>query len=500
MESDETRRARPEEEETGDREDAFPTGDESPREVGRTVIRGLAGVLLARFFFLNGLIWLLVGGGMLTAAWVLVQAELARRERIETFNGRATGTIEDPWWRLDADPEPLGDGTHWQAVVEATACARLRFEPVGAEKTVTTFCRELGSGLSRGPVLTWEESLGPMPVPWVDERGMPRIELRLDPRLVRWLDERGPEVHRVFYDVETFHGPDRARRADRLLGDVWRSLDDPFLRMLEEWSKPPPEVTVAFLPGEPSQALPLPLLDGETIDDVDGGIPIWGLAVPFALFGLLAWGAGSHLVSGQRPIATTVLVVLGVVAIPWSSGPAVKLLGYFWEDAELAVFFLRSDPFGLPPALELDVPDESLRSEGESEPLRIAWTLEMSSYADLFHWIDLEPPPQGLDSDEVLRHLASQVQRQAATLPDEELAALLDWVTSVQERGEGEEIGLLVVDTALELKDDPSRSREVRWSAEDLLAAVALHPPSDNPHRLAVEERQRILARVPGRH
>lgn len=497
MESDESRRARPEGEETGDREDAFPTGDESPRQVGRTVIRGLAGVLVARFFFLNGLIWLLVGGGMLTAAWVLVQGELARQERIETFSGRVTGTIEDPRWYLEGDPELLGDGTFWQAVVEATACARLRFEPVGAEETITTYCRELGPGLARGPVLTWEESLGPMPVSWVDERGMPRIELRLDPRLVRWLDERGPEVHRIFYDVETFHGPDRARRADRLLGDVWRSLDDPFLRMLEEWSKPP-EVTVAYLPGEPSQALPLPLLDGDTIDNIDGGIPIWGLAVPFALFGLLAWGAGSYLVTGQRPVATTVLVVLGVVAIPWSSGPAVKLLGYFWEDAELAVLFLRSDSFGLPPTLELDVQDASHRFEGEGEPLRVAWTLEMSSYGDLFHWIDLEPPPQGLASDEVLRHLAGQVHRQAAALPDEELAALLAWATSVQERSQGEEIGLLFVDAALALRGDPDRSREVRWSADELLTAIALHPPSDNPHRLAVEERQRILARVPG--
>lgn len=79
----------------------------------------------------------------------------------------------------------------------------------------------------------------------------------------------------------------------------------------------------------------------------------------------------------------------------------------------------------------------------------------------------------------------------------QELAELLRWATSVQERGAGEELGLLFVDAALELLDDEARAEEVRHQAQELLRAVHDHEPSDNPHRLAVAERARILERGP---
>lgn len=492
MTTDDTGRASPHRER---RPEGLPTGDESPREIGGTVARGLLGALFGRVFFFEALVWLLLGGGLLTGAWVLIDGELGRRAMLVEMSGRAEGVVEAPWWRVEADPEVLGDGTNWLAVTEASACARLRFRPEGGEEEVLApFCRRFRGGVRNAYFFTWGEALGPVPVRWVDGRGMPRIELQLDSRLVRWLDERGPEVHR-FYDLQPFHGPESARRADRLLGDVWRDLDDPFLRLLEAWSAPEPVVTIAYRPDDPSRAVPLPLIESAAPAETDDSpFPGWWLAVPFGFFGLLAWGAGSYLLIGHRPWAVLSLIVVMVVALPWVTGSTAWLLGHLGSGPELAFRFIETDMLGLPPALELAVPED----DGEDDATRLSWTLARSTYAPLLHWIDLTPPPETTDSDGVLRHLAHQVRRQAVALPDPELAALLAWAASVQSRGAGEELGLLFVDTALGLKDDAERSEDVRHEAEQLLRAVGSHEPSDNPHRLAVEERKRILARLPG--
>jgi hypothetical protein len=415
---------------------------------------------------------------------------------VATFEGRADGVIESPWWRLEGDPSFLGDGTNWHAVTTPVGCARLRFRPEGRDETVVPFCQRFRNGLSSSApasVLTWEEALGPSPVRWVDPNGMPRIEIRLDPRLVEWL-EAHPDRVSPFYDPDTFHGPESARRVDRLLGHLWRDLDDPFLRLLEAWSAPAPEVTVAYVPDDPARAVPLSLLTGDTVDGESTQWPIWVLAVPFGLFGLAAWWAGWHLVLRHRFRYTVLVVVVTVAALPWLAGPAIALLDKVWDDADLVAAFIGSEMLGLPPQVEIG---ETERFAG-GEPVTVAWTLEMSEYAELLRWIDLEPPPMGSTSDEVLRHLADQVGAQAASLPDEELAALLDWTAEVQMREQGEEIGLLFVDAALAAKGDPERSEGVRDRVDSLFRALAFHPPSDNPYRLAVEERKRILARLPG--
>lgn len=477
-----------------DGDDGFrwPTGDESPREVGRTAARGLLSFALFRILFLNGLIWLFLGAGFLMGAWTLVRHELDRRGNLAAFTGRAPGVIEAPWWRLEFRPEIVGSGTNWLLGTEGSVCARLRFRPEGGEETTTAYCRRFHRGALGEHSFTWEEALGPVPVRWVDERGLPRMELRLDPELVRWLEERGPEVD-PFYDPNAFHGPERARRADRLLGRIWRDVDDPFFRLLEEWSKPPPEVTVAFPPGEPARAAPLPLLrEGFTVPTEGGRMTAWLLVVPLGFFGLLAWGVGSHLITGTSRWATAVLVVAGLAVLPWASGHAGRVLGYLWSDAEMALDFILAEMLDVPPELVLGAPD------GATETEVLAWTLESSVYAPLVEWIDLRPPEEALSDDEVLRHLAVQVHRQAVALPDEALAELLAWAAAVQERGGGEELGLLLVDAALELRDDESRSVEVQARAERVLRAVAFHEPSDNPYRLAAAERRRILERVPG--
>ena len=494
MKNDEPGR-RPARNDPPDGEDGFrwPSADDSPRKVGRTAVHGLLVAIFARMMFVHGLAWLFVGAGLLTGAWALVQGELERRESLAAFTGRAPGVIEAPWWRLDFAPELLGDGTNWLAVTRPSACARLRFHPEGAGETTTVYCRRFTRGVLEEYSFTWVEALGPVPVRWVDEQGMPRMEFRLASNLVRWLEERGPEVH-LFYDAGEFHGPERARRSDRLLGEVWRDVDDPFLRLLQEWSKPPPEVTVAYPPEDPKRGAPLPLIEnaltlkGETLP-----VEEWMLAIPFGFFGLLAWGAGSHLVTGRSRWGTALLVLGGLVALPWASGHTGKVLGYLWDDAEMALTFIRSEMLALPPELVLAAADEEAGADTET----VAWDLESSRYARLLRWIELEPPAEPMGSDAVLRHLADQVHRQAAALPDQELAGLLRWATSVQERGAGEELGLLFVDAALELRDDAARAGEVRYQAEALLRAVHDYQPSDNPHRLAVAERARILERVP---
>jgi hypothetical protein len=96
MDSDDTRRARPEGDASEERPDRYPTGEETPAQVAGTAARGLVGALAGRFFLLNALVWMFVGGGLLTGAWVLVGDELERRERVATFEGRADGVIESP--------------------------------------------------------------------------------------------------------------------------------------------------------------------------------------------------------------------------------------------------------------------------------------------------------------------------------------------------------------------------------------------------------------------
>lgn len=481
-------------EEPGDPRFRWPTGDESPAEVGGEVVRGLTSVIVGRVMFLQSFVWLLLGAGFLLGAFALVREEMGRRDALAAFDGRAPGTIEAPFWRLDYDPELLGDGTNWMPFVRREACARLRFQPEGGEQVTTAYCRRFASGISGGHSLTWEEALGPMPVRWVDERGMPRFELRLSPRLARWLENRGPELD-VFYDAESFHGPEAARRADRLLASVWREIDDPFLRLLEEWSKPPPVVTVAYAREDPARAAPLPLLEDEYTVPAEGApIPGWVLAILLGSIGTLCWAAGSYLATFRSRWGTAALVVTGLAVLPWAGGFAGKALGYLWGDAELALEFIRSEMLDLPPELVPAAPAD----EGDPEAEVLIWSLETSSYAGLLRWIELQPPAEATTDDGVLRHLADRVLRQAVALPDEELARLLAWAASVQERGGGEEIGLLFVDAAVELAGDEARADEVRRQAERLLAAVALHPPSDNPYRLAVAERGRILERVPG--
>lgn len=113
-----------------------PTGSESPREVGEQALRGLFAVVFGRILFFQSFIWLLLGAGLLTGAWALARQEMDRRDALVTFSGRAPGTVEAPRWRLDFDPEILGDGTNWLAVTTAQACARLRFRPDGGEERV----------------------------------------------------------------------------------------------------------------------------------------------------------------------------------------------------------------------------------------------------------------------------------------------------------------------------------------------------------------------------
>lgn len=473
----------------------WPTGDESATDVGRTAARGLVTVLVSRIVLVQSLLWLVLGAGFLMGAWALWSEERDRRETLATFAGRAQGTIEAPFWRLDMDPEVLGeDATSWTPAARREACAHLRFRPEGGEEVVTAYCRRFPGGFDSGHALTWEDALGPRPVRWVDEQGLPRLELRLSPRLAQWLEERGPEAD-VFWIAESFHGPESARRADRLLASVWRAVDDPFLRLLEEWSKPVAAVTVAYAPEDPIRAAPLPVLQNQFTVPTEGApMAGWVLAAILGFFGTLCWAAGSHMATFGSRWGTAMLVVGGLLAVPWASDHLGKALSFLWDDADLALAFIRSDMLDLPPELVLG----AAAAEADPEAEALVWTLETSSYADLLHSIELRPPNEVTSADGVLRHLADQVHRQAVALPDHELAILLDWAATVQERGNGEELGLLFVDAALELQADPARSDEVRWEAERLLDAVALHRPSDNPHRGAVAERQRILARLPG--
>lgn len=472
----------------------WPTGDESPAEVGGEVVRGLGSVIVGRVMFLQSFVWLLLGAGFLLCAFALARDEMDRRNALAAFDGRAPGTVEAPFWRLDFDPDLLGGDTNWKAMARREACARLRFRPEGGEEVVTAYCRRFEGGITGGHSLTWEKALGPMPVRWVDERGLPRLELRLSPRLARWLEERGPETD-VFYDAESFHGPDAARRADRLLTSVWREIDDPFLRLLEEWSKPAPAVTVAYSPEDPARAAPLSLLDEPyTVPGEVRPLAGWVLAILLGLFGTLSWTVGAYLATFRSRWGTAVLVVAGLALLAWAGDRAGEALGHVWGDAELVLALIRSEILPLPPELLLAAPAE----EGDPEAEVLVWTLETSSYAELLRWIELRPPAEATGGDGVLRHLADRMHRQAAALPDEELAELLAWAASVQERGDGEELGLLFVEAAVELTGDEGRSEAVRHQAARLLDAVARHRPSDNPYRLAAAERARILARVPG--
>lgn len=474
----------------------WPSADDSPGKVGRTALYGLLTAIFGRVMWFHSLVFLFVGAGLLIGAWSLVRGELDRREALAAFSGRAPAVIEAPWWRLDFYPEILGDGNNWLAATRASACARLRFRPEGGEETTTAYCRRYRRGALGERSFTWEHALGPVPVRWVDGHGMPRIEIRLDRRLVRWLEARGPEAHIFFHDPESFQGPERARRSDRLLGETWRDLDDPFLRLLTEWSKPPPTATVAYPPGEPGRAAPLPLLRTEfTVPTEGGSMPGSTLAVFLGFFGLAFWGAGCFLATGQSRWATAILVVGGLAVLPWASDHAGRVLGYLWSDAEMALDFIQTEMLDLPPELALAAAEEETTARAEAETL--VWDLERSTYAPLLRWLEPGPPPEPTNDDGVLRHLADQVHRQAAALPDEELAELLAWATSVQERGAGEEIGLLFVDAALDLRHDETRSEDVRYRAEELLRAVAFHEPSDNTYRLAAAERRRILERLP---
>lgn len=476
-------------------DDAFrwPTGDESAAEVGRTVAQGLLAVLVSRIVFVQSLVWFLLGAGFLLGAWALWEEDLGRQETLAAFAGRAPGTIEAPFWRLDMDPDLLGTGTNWNGFSRREACARVRFAPEGGEEVTTTYCRRFPDGFETGSVFTWEKALGPVPVRWVDDTGMPRLEIRLSRRLARWLEQRGPEED-VFYRPQDSHGPESARRADRLLASLWQDLDDPFLRLLEEWSKPPPAVPVAYAPDDPARAAPLALLREQyTVPGGSGAMPGWVLAAILGFIGTLSWAAGAYLATFQNRWATAVLVVAGLAAVPWASPFAGKTLSYVWSDADVALAFIQSEMLALPPELVLAEPARG--SDSESEPL--VWSLETSSYWRLLRWIELRPPAEAISDDAVLRHLADQVHRQAVALPDGELTELLAWAGTVQERGEGEELGLLFVDAALELEADEARSESVRRQAERLLWAVDRYRPSDNPHRGAVEERRRILARLP---
>lgn len=479
----------------GDDAPRRPTGSESLSEVGGTVLWGLASAYVGRVMFLQSLVWLVVGGGLLAGGWALVRGEMERRETLGAFTGRAQGTIEAPWWEL----EPIRDlsgvsGTNWLSGTAASACARLRFRTEsGAEETTTAYCRRFRHAHGES-LFTWEEALGPVPLPWVDGAGMPRIELRLAPGLVRRIEALGSRSF-LASDPGSFEGPDRARRADRLLGRVWREIDDPFLRLLDEWSKPTARVTVAYPPEDPARAVPVKLLDEETtgwsrVGDLAG----WSLVIPLGLFGLLAWGTGSYLLTGGSRWGTAALVLAGIPGVLLVGGQTVDLASRVWADETLGVESLLAEMLDPPPELALGVPPGAHDPGAEV----LVWTLETSTYARLLRWIDLQPPAAPTDPDGVLRHLVEQVGNQAATLPDDELADLLAWAVSVQERGGGEELGLLFVDLALELQDHPGRSRHVRWGAEDLLHTLTLHEPSTNPYRLAVAERRRLLERLSG--
>ena len=483
--------AGPPNDEGGDR----PSASDSPRKVARTVVEGLLSALTARMLFLPALVWLIVGAGLLMGAWTLVEEERERRENLAALTGRAPGVVEAPWWRLDFDPELLGGAANWPVATTASACARLRFVPDGGRETTTAYCRRYPRGVVHDSLFTWEEALGPVPVRRVGADGLPRIEIRLAPSLVNRLDERAAEERSSPRDTESVRAPERVRRGGRFLREVWRDVDDPFLRLLEEWSRGSAAVTLAYAPDDPARAVPRAVLEEEfRVSGEARPLPGWALAVPLGLFGLAGWSVGCYLLTGGRRWATAVLAAGALALLPWASGSAGRVLGHLWGGAELALAFIQSEMLVLPPELVLDASAGEDGADGEA----LVWTLESSEYAELLRWIELTPPADPTDADGVLRHLAEEVRRQATALPDEDVAELLGWAASLQERGEGEEIGLLFVDAALALEDDRARSETVRRRAERLLRAVARHPPSDNPYRLAVDERRRILERVPG--
>jgi hypothetical protein len=460
------------------------------------------GALFGRLLTVQALVPLLFGGVLLSAAWQLASLELSRRTLERELHGRTSGVVEPLWWRLDFDPSRLGDATNWRALTDPEVCALLRFAPSGAGEVTSFYCRRFDR-YETAYLFSEAGVLGTgVPARWLDADGMPRFEVRLSQRAADWLAAHPAAVDpfvALAGDAET---PDTLGQAPpsagaRWLGGDWQHLDDPFFHMLQQWSRRPREITVAFDPERPTRAVPLAALRDGTLGDPDG-VAVMALAPALGVLGGIFWLFGARFLAlgvfgGRRArLLGTVVAVGSLALVPLLGASVGKLLTSLWSDAERAVIFLRQEMIGLPPMLEL----RESASPGAPGDLALEWTLAGSRFAPMLERMPLAPPAAG-DTDAVLRDLSRQVKERLAALPDEGAREALETARRLQEAGEGAEVGLLFIEGALALLEDPRRDGTVHAEAEALLGALRWRPPSRNPDRGAAAERRRLLALLP---
>jgi hypothetical protein len=459
---------------------------------------------MGRFLTLVAIVPLIVGGGMLIGSWQLHEHGRQRGADLAAFGGRATAAVEAPWWRLDLDPaEALSPRNWYEDSCWAEICARLRFTPEGGEEVTTTVCRRRRGLALAAQILTFDDALGRgVPLRWLDEEGQPEMRIRFTERAASWL-RRQPgstpaEGAGVGVEAEPPAGPGGPLPLDvEALRRFWDDVDDPFFLLLREWSRPAPAVTVAYRPEDPRQALPASLLREHGMGEMgEEEIPEITFIVLFALFGVVFWVAGCRILTlgGNRWVRHG--LALGSLALlPWWSAYLGPALDWLWGSSSEALVFFEEEVIGIMERAEVR-PDHEIEQPGDVE---LDWTLERSYYGPIFERLPLSPPSSVADDDELLAALSRQVAERVRTMKDDEAASLLRLVDDLQEReGEGEEIGLLFIEVATELCGDEATPEDLHSAACALPRTMRFDRPSDNPYRLAVEERQRLMALVDG--
>jgi hypothetical protein len=463
-----------------------PFGGE-PEPFWRHAARVLGGLVVGRVRMIAAAIPLLFGGIFLAGAWDWGADAWSRRQDRLAMTGRGEARVEASWWRIDFDPEHLGEhDTNWRDLTRRTLCSRFRFVDGSDGGPVSVACRTVRR-LDDGSLLLHADS-PELPVRWRDEAGRPRLDLRLTARAEDWL-----AAHPALW--WPLVPQDEATRWAHVAGSELDALlieaDHPAeLLLLAHRQAAAPAVTMAFDPAAPARAMPLAALVPAADDLPDLGF------LPFlALAGLLLWTLGCVLATLELRPWVRVAVVAGTLAfLPWWSGALPRALELLWRPAGQMFVFMGPELVGHPAA----VASAEAEADGDwlvGQPVERArpLTFATSRYGDVLAPLAdaLPAPAPGASADELLAAAAAAATERVLALPDAHLAELVERLHA-HGRLAAHGADLLFLEAMYRLSLDPDRPTLARPATLVLSSMASAEPPA--PDALAAGERRRLWA------
>lgn len=405
----------------GAREGQAPTERPAAKSVFQAVLRHL----LDRGRFLQSMLLLILGAGLLVAGWNAGPARRPTAGQLDALTARGEGSAESFWWRIDFDPDSLSDqGTNWLGFTRPELCARLRFETPEGESHRAVYCRRWQKLFDLYLIRDAADLAPGVPPPWLGPDGLPSLELHLSPRAHRWLAERPP----AFWIVETWQREQARRLAESQLDLLDIALDTPLRHLAREWNRHawrggPQTFRVAYDPDDPTRAIPVSLLNSERGDRSGTGDFAFWVLVAGGLFWAGGWIRLLGAFQGLPNLLAAVLIAAATLAfLPWWADRAGPLLSKVWEPAEGAVDFLKTELITTAPTIEMREPDY----RGEPDDVRRVYSFETSRFASLLDQLEVEAPTELVDEYELLDQLAAATREQIpeSRLRDDLLAGI----------------------------------------------------------------------------